>query len=492
MKFFYKKVQELIKQKGLSINKLAMLSGVTQPAASAWLKGKALPRERSVVLMAKALGVSTLDISDLEESEEMSEKIAGYFQGWGASLSKSKKEMDDPCEAAINNIENIKQEQYRLKTVTNAFMTTMQSMLYVKNFYGEYIVANESYLKAVGLDININIIGQTDKDFMSQKVAAVNTTEDMVVINTGKIIINKTVKFPFPNAKIKHCVMTKVPLRDDKQNIVGVVASFTDITDEFKFRKQGEMLKEAIIRCNAAIAIVFQKKNKRELVYANDTFLEILGCSSEDVKKDFFCWFKNVDINDMESFGEFLDNYPEDNREISFKYKYPGNSEAKYLTIRTSNVKDVNLTYNVLSDETEKYKKELKHKEFINNQKILSALIENFDSAIFIGDFNDFSLSYAQDYIYRNKKSYEFINKDNPRSSLFESSQREKLIELDKQKKYPRILIFNAVKTDGSKCTVEEKLSVYEINEKKYCFFVINEIEQKNEIEVYYPDNLKL
>jgi len=491
MKFYKEKVQDLMREKQYSKNKLATLTGLSHTAVSSWVTGRRVPRDYNVVLLAKALKVSVNEISDMEEVEDISAELSGYFQGWGASFDKNKKELDDPCIRAINEIENIKVEQYRLRTVVRAFMSTTHSMLYVKNYQGEYIVANESYLKAIGLDININIIGKIDKDIMSQKVSETNNTQDMSIINTGKTEIKKLIKFPFPHNKIKWCVMTKVPLRDNRLNIVGMAASFTDITEERSLRRQDEMLKEVIRQSKAAVGIVSIVSGRRKFVYANDALLEIIGYTREDFNKNFSCWFMNIAENDRERVQEFLDNFLLPERTISFNYQYPNTGKIKYLTIKSSSVKDSNLTYNCIYDETEKAEREREKEKLLACFELLADFIDTIDTAVFIGEYEDTTIDLVE-YLYRDEKTYKYIDDTEKWEDILDPEQRTELLELAKNKKYPKTMRYNIIKKNCGICTIEEKTWVKEVNGKKYFFSAVKDIKKQDKVEVLYFDALGL
>ena len=618
MEFYNRVLKKHMIEKKISQSKLAKLIGVTQPAVGAWIKGKRIPKERNIAMISKALKIPASEISDLDDVEDISTEVSGYFQGWGSSLDKNKTELDDPCIQAIHVIENIKSEQHRLRTVTRAFMSTMHSMLYVKSYYGKYIVVNESYLKAIGLNVNINIIGKTDKDIMSQKVAAINDTQDMSVINTGKPIINKSLRFPFPNSKIKWCVMTKVPLRDNNQNIIGMVGSFSDITEERKIRRQDEILNEAIRHCNVAVSVISEVSGVKKFEYMNDALVKILGYNREDFKKDFYCWrssiaepdkykmdnylsniklkkgtvavhyinpltnekrylwFESSRIKDSnfiynciydeteywkkekereklsnerkilnevikqgntavgvstlisgerkyiysndawnEIFGYstedfaknplcWLNNIKDANKNkineylsnkmlkktVSFYYNNPKSGKEKYLTFKTTNVKESDYRYNCVFDDTEKQIKELAEKKVFATFKLLAGFIDNVNSAVFIHELID-DQEINIKCVYRNSKTYEYIDYDQNFHDIYDPKQRNKILEFKKCEKYPKKLKYNIFKKNSNLSTVEEKIWLQEVNKKTYIFSVIKDINKHDNVEVIYTESLE-
>ena len=490
MEFYKEKLEKVLTEKKFTKSKLAKLIGVTQPAVGAWIRGQRVPRERNVAMMAKALDIPVDEISNLKKIADISEEVSGYFQGWGSSLNKNKTELDDPCIKAIKEIENIKSEQYRLRTVTRAFMSTMQSMLYVKSYYGKYIVANESYLKAIGLDVNINIIGKTDKDIMSMKNAASNDTQDMSIINTGKPLINKSIKFPFTNSKIKWCVMTKVPLRDNKQNIIGMVASFADITEEKKLRKQDEILNEAIKQCHVGISVISNISGKRKIEFINEASENIFGYDKEEIKKDPLCWYKNVKKSDRHKIDQYTSDIINPERRTSVCYTNPSTGREMYLWFESYKVKDSSLFYNCVYDATDYVKNEQEKEKLFTGFNLLIDFLDKTGSAVFVGEYSDTTLDLVS-YVYRNKKAYNYIDENKKWEDILDPKQRNELLTSANVKKYPKIMKYNIIK-NSEICTIEEKLWLKELNGNKYFFSVIRDIERQDNVEVAYPDSLEL
>ena len=492
MNFYKEKVSELLSVKLVSMNRLATLIGVSQTAVSTWIKGSAKPRERNIVLMAKALNVSVSEISDMKDIEDIYSEVSGYFQGWGASLTKSKIELEDPCFRAMKEIDCIKQEQHRLRTVISAFMSTMQSMIYVKNYYGEYIVANESYLKAVGISLDKKIVGKKDTDIMSYQNALKNDIQDMSIVNTGKPIINKIVKVPFLNKKIKRCIMTKVPLRVNEQNIAGVVASFTDVTGEYELHKKEIMLREAINRTKTAIGINgLDTSLNRKLIYMNDAMCKIFGYSKEELGKDLLCWKKNVVVNDFKKVDEFLNSTAIEEKRISFRYNDRVSGNIKHIFFRSSGIEGSNLRYCSCFDETEKVMKEQERGILLTGFKLLAGLVDKTNTAVFVGEYQERTMNLVE-YVYRNKKSYEFFGDDIIWGDCIVQEHREEAIRLSDINRYPKTMRFNVIKRDGSLCSIEERTWLQKENGKTYFLSVFRDIQQQDKVEISFFDDLEL
>jgi PAS domain-containing protein len=492
MKFYREKVYGLMGEKKISKNKLATLIGLSQTAVSSWVKGTKVPRERNVLLIAKALNVPVNTISDMKKVEDNSIEVSGYFQGWGSSLHKNKIELDNPCIKAMKEIEGINQEQYRLRTVVKAFMSTMQSMLYVKNYQGEYIVANESYLKAVGLDIDRSIIGKNDFDILSQKNASNNNIQDMSIMNTGRALINKVVKLPFLEKRIKRCIMTKVPLKDSNLNIVGVVASFTDVTREYELHKKEVMLREAINRAKTAIGInSFNNLHNRKLIYMNDAMSKIFGYSEKEFEKDMLCWRENIIDEDIEKIDNFFKTASIEEKRISFKYKDRMTGKIKHLFFRSSGIEGSNLRYCSCFDETEKVKKDQERENLLIGFKLLAGFIDKTNSAVFVGEYKEKTMDLIE-YVYRNRKSYEFFGNDIKWGDCIVPEQRDEALKLSDINKYPKTMRFNVIKRNGTLCSIEERTWLQKENEKTYFLSVFRDIEKQDKVEIQFHDDLEL
>lgn len=117
--------------------------------------------------------------------------------------------------------------------------------IYWKNLNSEYLGMNEVTLQASGLGSFSNFIGKTDYELWPQ-FADQLVSHDREVIQTGNVVA-KEEAITLPNGKFRYFTVVKVPLRDDENNIVGIVGNSIDITAQ-KEAEQAKAANEARFR----------------------------------------------------------------------------------------------------------------------------------------------------------------------------------------------------------------------------------------------------
>jgi hypothetical protein len=353
-------------------------------------------------------------------------------------------------------------------------------------------LANEAYMKVHGLDIQCNILGKTDKDIMSQRTASLNNTVDMSIINTGKPVLNKIIKLPFPHTGIKWCIMNKIPLRDNRLNIVGMTASFIDITKEREVGKREEILRSAVNQANAAIGVFsILDSGRMKSAYINNALLSIIGFSRKEFEHNPLCWLKNV----VDSEKEYVQNYFKkvDLREnsISFGFTDRATGSRKNITIKSSGIKDENLLFQCWYDETEKISEEREKEQLLAELNLLSRFIDKTNSAVFIGEYIDYS-NFIYRHIYKNKKSYEYIDDIMKWNSIIVPEHLDEALKMDNIIKHPKIMKYNIYNRKHKVVSVEVKNWEDNLNGKIYFFSVVKEIERIEKPEIIFSKNLDL
>ena len=134
-----------------------------------------------------------------------------------------------------NQLKKIKQMRIKYKDVMykysllSYFMDNIPDVIYFKNKKGELVLVNQAHAK--GLDMKPeDVVGKTDFDFFPKNRAERMAKDDLYVIKTGKPMIDKVERATRPDGVDNYVSTTKIPMRDEKGNIVGLAGITRDIT----------------------------------------------------------------------------------------------------------------------------------------------------------------------------------------------------------------------------------------------------------------------
>jgi PAS domain S-box-containing protein len=131
----------------------------------------------------------------------------------------------------IQDITSSKQVENQLNEVNNLLNTLIQNLpdaIYMKDTKYRKIIANRGDLVNCGVKRPEEVIGLTDFDIYPKEIAEKYFADDRQVIEQGKSIANREEELP-GNPK-RWISTTKVPLKNDEGQVVGLVGIGHDIT----------------------------------------------------------------------------------------------------------------------------------------------------------------------------------------------------------------------------------------------------------------------
>ncbi len=133
--------------------------------------------------------------------------------------------------------EVLAQERSLLRTLIN----NLPDCVYAKDTAGRKILANPADLKNYHYQTEAEAIGKTDFDLFPKEIAEKFYADDMKVIQ-GQPVVNREEYFLNEEGKKCWLLTSKLPLRDQNQEIVGLVGIGRDITEQ---KQTTEALKQS-------------------------------------------------------------------------------------------------------------------------------------------------------------------------------------------------------------------------------------------------------
>ena len=122
--------------------------------------------------------------------------------------------------------EKLTEERNLLRTIIDH----LPSRIFVKDIESHYLINNQAHLRVLGVDRQENARGRTTLDFFPSERGSQAMADDQQVLQSGTPIISQEKSDFGPEGQTQWSLTTKVPLRDLREKIVGLVGISHDIT----------------------------------------------------------------------------------------------------------------------------------------------------------------------------------------------------------------------------------------------------------------------
>ncbi|HTP60197.1 MAG TPA: PAS domain-containing protein, partial [Spirochaetia bacterium] len=183
--------------------------------------------------------------------------------------------------SAFRDITQRKQLEENLEREKALLMTLIDNLpdhVSVKDTESRFLITNTSNALVMGLTRPQDAVGKTDRDFYSPEEAARYLADEHAVMETGKSLVNKEEQSVEPGGHVRWTLTSKVPLRNARGEVIGVVCTGRDITEhkETEIALFQEAIRRRIFFEEAPDGIVVIGSDLR-VVDANRTFCNMLG-----------------------------------------------------------------------------------------------------------------------------------------------------------------------------------------------------------------------
>jgi diguanylate cyclase (GGDEF)-like protein/PAS domain S-box-containing protein len=126
-------------------------------------------------------------------------------------------------------------EQYFM----DALLDNVPAYIYFKDRKSRFIRINNSHAKSLGLSDAGQVVGKTDFNFFTEEHAKQAYADEQLILETGQLISKeeKETRHNLPDTWVS---TTKLPLRDNDNNIIGTLGISVDITERKRAEKKLE------------------------------------------------------------------------------------------------------------------------------------------------------------------------------------------------------------------------------------------------------------
>jgi PAS domain S-box-containing protein len=343
MEFFFEKIYKFRKKAKISTNDLSKMMGVHRATIWNWENGRKVPSELKVRNLAKILRISVSEISNLEPGIATSGlDLSEILDPWVQFADENSRDLF----SKFKEYSFLIQEQYdifqRGMIVSRALLSAIESILYIKDINNKYVTVNKAFKDNLSLLINYEVVGKNDADLFNEKEAKFNSKQDLEVIRSGRSL--KNIEGYIPGSKKKRKgLISKVPIFDSENKIVGVIANFIDITDRIEMSRERRVIEKAINSINDCIWIAKSSGgsiNKDNLLFINDAVENLTGSTKENFLKNPDLWEKFVEKK-----------YHKERLKNRFSGKYPTVNEYSAKRVDDSNGEIINIREKIYHDE---------------------------------------------------------------------------------------------------------------------------------------------
>ncbi len=174
--------------------------------------------------------------------------------------------------------EALKQERTLLRTLID----TIPFAIFVKDEKGRKIVANKYDVEYMGLTSEEEAIGKTDTEIYKYKTTVNWEDEDNYVLETGNLILDKQGTSISANGERIDIMVSKVPLIDELNNVVGLVGISRDVTEKIKIQNEWKLVDFAFRHVSTPMTFI---KRDGTFYNFNQATATLLGYTMEEYAK---------------------------------------------------------------------------------------------------------------------------------------------------------------------------------------------------------------
>lgn len=134
-----------------------------------------------------------------------------------------------------------------------ALMDNLPDTIYFKDTYCRFTRVNAAQARVLGLRHPDDAVGKTDHDFFTKEHADAAYEDEQRVMRTGEPLLDKVEKIRRADGRYLWVSATKVPIRDKRGQVIGLVGTSRDITERKLAEEELARQADALARSNAEL-----------------------------------------------------------------------------------------------------------------------------------------------------------------------------------------------------------------------------------------------
>jgi PAS domain S-box-containing protein len=152
-----------------------------------------------------------------------------------------RKKVDERTQELAHEVDEHKKTEEALQRERNLFRTLIDHLpdaIYVKDRQGRKTISNVEDVRILGKQSESEVLGKTDYDFYPADTAANYFAVDQHIIQTGQSVLNHEECIKEDDGAERWLLTSKLPLRDEQNNIIGLVGVVRDMTEQRNLEAQ--------------------------------------------------------------------------------------------------------------------------------------------------------------------------------------------------------------------------------------------------------------
>ncbi len=295
--------------------------------------------------------------------------------------------------SSSNNITQHKNAENELKKQRDLFEVVINAAparIFWKDLNSVYMGANVHFLKVSGFEKAEDLVGRSDDTMAWEKYAEKYRADDQEVIQSGKPKLNYGEEFIGADGKKEFWRTNKMPLKDANNNILGVVVTAENITQE---KKVADKLKISNERFNLAMEATSDGLFDWNLI-ANETYLSprwksILGYRDNELTDEFSTWEKLMNPEDLINTREVINQCIHKERDkfsIEFKMRHKKGHWVDILARANVYFNDEGKAHRIIGTHSNITKRKSAEAELAKVYQELKTIFDNDPTYIWIKD----------------------------------------------------------------------------------------------------------
>ncbi|MGF6858741.1 sensor domain-containing protein [Paraburkholderia sp. CI3] len=177
---------------------------------------------------------------------------------------------------------NAEAEAQRSNQMLEAVIDNIPQRIFWKDLNSRYLGCNMAFARDAGLAYPEQVVGKSDADLAWRAFADLLTEHDREVVSTGVPKMNFEVDFVIDGVH-RTTVTSKLPFTDGGGQVIGVLGSYTDITERKRADLALRLQSRALDASVNAILITAPSPSGNLIEYVNPAFMRITGYDPAEV-----------------------------------------------------------------------------------------------------------------------------------------------------------------------------------------------------------------